>query len=161
MKRILSGSLKNLTLLAAVPAALLRGAGTASAQWGLQQRYPDQQSRRGGDQQILSWQGRVDREIRIEIRDGRALVIPIGNNERVSGRVRAAGEVPYGDGIVTVEQLEGRGRVDVVQQPDRRNGYTTIIRVRDPQSGAGSYRLVAYWQPLGDGGYRNGERRGY
>ena len=160
MKRIPGVSLRNLVMIVAAPAALLLGVGTASAQWGTQQRYPNQARRGGGEQQILSWQGRVDREIRIEIRNGRAQVIPIGNNERVSERVRATGEIPYADGIVTVEQLEGRGRVDVVQQPDRRNGYTTIIRVRDPQSGAGSYRLAAYWQPLG-GGYRNGDRRGY
>src|SRR5439155_1197050 len=45
----------------------------------------------------------------------------------------------------------GRGQVDVVQQPTARNGYTAIVRVRDPQGGAGNYRINAFWQPVSAG----------
>jgi hypothetical protein len=161
---------------AAVPAALALGASSASAQWsaqqspqqgqqqrgqqrGQQQRYPAQQQSRYGPQQLFTWQGRVDREMRIQMDGGRTSVMQMGSNERGSGRVRAVSRVPNQPGFVTVQQMQGRGRVDVVQQPDSRNGYTTIIRVRDPASGAADYRVAAYWQPTGySGAYGDGSR---
>jgi len=172
MQRMSSKSIRRFVMAAAAPAALLLGAGTASAQWSgqqaqrnpqQQQRYPgqQQQARNGGQQELFEWQGRVDREIRIQMNGGRASVQQIGNNERTNGRVRTVAAVPNQDGIVTIQQLEGRGNVDVVQQPTRGNGYTTIVRLRDPRSGAATYRIAAYWQPTGNSGvYRNGNRRG-
>jgi hypothetical protein len=67
------------------------------------------------------------------------------------------------DGEVSVSVLNGRGQVDVLQQPTARNGYTAIIRVRDPQGGIGGYRLNAYWQPVsaGEVGPPFGRGRGY
>jgi hypothetical protein len=155
-------------MTAAVPAALLLGAGSASAQWSAQQsqqryptqqRYPAQQQSRYGPQQLFTWQGRVDREMRIQMDGRRTSVMQMGSNERGNGRVRAVSRVPNQPGFVTVQQMQGRGRVDVVQQPDRSNGYTTIIRLRDPASGAADYRVAAYWQPSGSSGvYSNGSR---
>jgi hypothetical protein len=40
---------------------------------------------------------------------------------------------------VFVTQNQGRGTVTVVQQPSSYNGYTTVVRVRDPQGGYGFY----------------------
>ena len=159
MGRVTGKSVRLLAMSAAMPAALLLGASTAGAQWSAQQqqqqqqqRYPaqQQQSRYGSQQQLFVWQGRVDREMRVQMSGGRASVMQIGSNERGNGSIRAARKVPNQPGIVTVQQLEGRGRVDVVQQPDSRNGYTTIIRLRDPASGAANYRVAAYWQPTGN-----------
>lgn len=176
MKRVTSRSLRQLVMAAAAPAAILLGAGTASAQWSAQQsqrypqpqqRYPDQQRQqqqqsRYGQQELFEWQGRVDREIRIQMNGDGASVIQIGNNERTNGRVRSVAAMPNQDGYITVQQIEGRGTVDVVQQPTDRNGYNAIIRLRDPESGAAMYRIVAYWQPTGNSSvYRNGSRRGH
>lgn len=175
MERVNSKSIRRIVMTAAAPAALLLGAGTASAQWSAQQpqRYPQQQQQQQqrnrnqrqqsqyGQQELFEWQGPVDREIRIQMNGGRASVLQIGNNERTNGRVRAMAAVPTQDGIVTVQQLQGRGSVDVVQQPTNGNGYTTIIRLRDPDSGAGMYHIAAYWQPSGNSGvFRNGSRHG-
>ena len=169
MGRVTGKSVRLLAMSAVMPAALLLGAGTAGAQWSAQQqqqqqqqRYPSQQqqSRYNTQQQLFVWQGRVDREMRIQMSNGRASVMQIGSNERGNGNIRAASRVPNQPGIVTVQQLEGRGKVDVVQQPDSRNGYTTIIRLRDPASGAANYRVAAYWQPTGNYSvYDNGSRK--
>lgn len=170
MKCVNGMTMRRVLTTMVVPAALVMSASTASAQWNPQQaqqypQYPQrgypgqQQARYGSQQQLFVWQGRVDREIRIQMNGGRASVIQIGNNERTNGRVRTFNSVPQQDGIVTVQKLEGRGKVDVVQQPDRRNGYTAIVRMRDPSSGAGTYRIAAYWQP--NGNYdTNGNGRG-
>lgn len=169
MGSVTGKSVRLLAMSAVMPAALLLGAGTAGAQWSAQQqqqqqqqRYPSQQqqSRYNTQQQLFVWQGRVDREMRIQMSNGRASVMQIGSNERGNGNIRAASRVPNQPGIVTVQQLEGRGKVDVVQQPDSRNGYTTIIRLRDPASGAANYRVAAYWQPTGNYSvYDNGSRK--
>jgi hypothetical protein len=65
------------------------------------------------------------------------------------------GSVPYSNGYVSVQMMEGRGNADVVQQPNSRNNYTTVVRIRDRQSGAGRYAVAAYWQPSGNYGYGN------
>jgi hypothetical protein len=92
----------------------------------------------------------VDKEIRVQMRGRRTAVMPIGDREGSLNGARAMGSMPAMDGYVTVQELQGRGRVDVVQQPSAANGYTAIIRVRDPQSGASPYRIAAYWQPTGN-----------
>ena len=166
MQRLNCAGMKRALMALVVPAALAIGASTAGAQRYPQQsqQYPQrgdpgqQQGRYGSQQQLFVWQGRVDREIRIQMNGGRASVIQVGNNERANGRVRTVNSVPHQDGIVTVQELEGRGKVDVVQQPNRRNGYTAIVRMRDPSSGAGTYRIAAYWQPTGNNGSYGNDR---
>jgi len=41
---------------------------------------------------------------------------------------------------------EGRGDVSITQQPNSSNGYTAIIRVRDPQTGFGHYDFDVNWR---------------
>jgi hypothetical protein len=133
----------------------------AGAQYQNQGQYPNRRDRgnaNNGAQELFEWGGRVDREIRIQAGRGSAQIINMGSNERNNGgRFRSMNLLPSQDGIVTVQVLEGRGQVDVVQQPSRRNGYTTVLRLRDPDSGASRYRIAAYFQPNGNnnnGGYR-------
>jgi hypothetical protein len=155
MKYMSRDSVRHVVLGASVPLALLISAASASAQYGKRLPQGNGVGRNGGQQELFEWQGRVDKEIRIQMNSGRASVQQVGNNERTNNRVRAVMPVPREDGIVTVQQIEGRGKVDVVQQPTRDNGYTAIVRLRDPDSGAATYRIAAYWQPTGNSGYGN------
>jgi hypothetical protein len=143
--------------VAALPLALAAASSVASAQYQNGTRYPDRRDRNDrsyGQQELFEWAGRVDREIRIQAGRGSAQIINMGSNERNNGgRFRSMNLLPERDGTVTVQVLEGRGRVDVIQQPSRRNGYTTVIRMRDPDGGAARYRIAAYFQP--NGNYRN------
>lgn len=160
-------SIARLTGLAAIPLAVIFAAGTAGAQgypnqnrYPPQQRYPDQRGR-GMNQQreLFEWAGRVDHEIRIQAGRGSAQIINMGRNERNNGgRFRSMGMLPRQDGTVTVQVLQGRGNVDVIQQPNARNGFTTVIRLRDPDGGASRYRIAAYFTPSGYD--RRGGRRG-
>jgi hypothetical protein len=65
--------------------------------------------------------------------------------------------MPRQPGTVTVQVLEGRGKVDVIEQPNARNGYTAVIRLRDPDGGSARYRIAAYFTPDNYG--RGGRRR--
>jgi len=104
-------------------------------------------------QELFEWNGRVDREVQITMRGNNLWTTPIGQTEPGRARGRAFSMLPRQDGQVTVEVLNGRGNVDVIQQPSAQNGYTTTIRIQDPRGGADNYRLVGYWQAYSNGEY--------
>lgn len=95
------------------------------------------------DRQLFTWTGRVDREVYITMR-GRD-VRTGGVDAGLPNRARINEALPRNRGDVEVRLLDGRGDVDVVEQPSARNGYATVIRIRDPRGGADSYRVTAYW----------------
>jgi hypothetical protein len=107
-------------------------------------------------QQILDWRGRVDREVQIVMQGNQVWTRNVGATEPGGSRGRMLSSLPRMDGQVRVQVLSGRGNVDVIQQPNSGNGFTTIVRVQDPRSGADDYRIVAYWQ-----GYSNGDYVGW
>ena len=138
-------------------AARIAAAALVFLSLGAASQTADAQGRRQNDsRRILEWQGQVDREIRIQIDGGRASVIEVGSNERTRRRVNMNGSIPNRPGTLYVEVLQGRGRVDVIEQPSRRNGYRAVIRLRDPDGGAARYRIAAYWD---SDRFDNGRRR--
>src|SRR5207302_139 len=104
---------------------------------------------------LLEWSGRVDREVRITVHD-RDVWVRGADDRDSERRPRLETALPLADGAVSVRVEEGRGDVDVIQQPSSRNDYTAIIRVRDRSGGADRYRVRAYWVPLRDGWYDRG-----
>jgi hypothetical protein len=120
--------------------------GRGNGRWGNNGRSDN------SPREVYRWAGRVDREVRIQLTGGRAYVQSMGNREVRNGNGQMLGGLPHEDGILRVERIEGRGDIDVIQQPTASNGYTATLRVRDPSSGAANYRIVAVWQPA----YNNG-----
>jgi hypothetical protein len=111
-------------------------------------------------EELFEWSGRVDREVQIVMRNGRVDTRDLSNNTYPRTRTRVFSQIPRQTGQVVVSKLNGRGSVDVVQQPDARNGYTTILRIADPRGGADDYRIATYWQGYasGDVGRDRGDR---
>jgi hypothetical protein len=138
MKVFSSQNAARFAMAAMMSVSFAAAAPVASAQYGRQQ-----QSARN---EILEWSGKVDREIRIQIDNRRATVLEVGSNERARRRVNMINSIPNRPGTLSVQVLQGRGRVDVIQQPNARNGYTAVIRLRDPDGGASRYRIAAYWE---------------
>jgi hypothetical protein len=138
-----------------IPAAVALIAGAASvmlAQWG-QSRGESQ------GQELFEWTGRVDREVQVVMRGRNVWTNRIGQTEPGRAQIRELGTLPRQDGQLTIEVMNGRGSVDVIQQPTAQNGYTSIVRIVDPRSGSDTYRLVAYWQSYSNGEYI-GKNRG-
>jgi hypothetical protein len=136
-----------LPLAGAATALSAFGAAAATAQnalYGVNGQYG--QVAQQNSQELFEWNGRVDREIQLVMRGNNVQVDRVGNTEPRGGRARAMSALPRMDGQVNVQLVRGRGRVDVIQQPSRQNGYTTIVRIEDPGSGSDNYRLAAYWQ---------------
>jgi hypothetical protein len=101
--------------------------------------------------QLFEWTGQVDREVQVVMRGSTVWTNNVGQTERPHARTRSYNRLPAETGQVLVQRLDGRGRVDVIQQPSRQNNYTTIVRIIDDRSGSSNYRVAAYWQGYGNG----------
>jgi hypothetical protein len=88
--------------------------------------------------EALHWTGNVDGDLEIRLQNGRVDYRNL-SGARPTGIRSNVGDVNGRQESYTVQINQGRGDVYVVQQPQQWNGYTTIIRVRDPQSGYGHY----------------------
>lgn len=106
------------------------------------------------DRALFTWTGRVDREVLIVVR-GRD-VSTRGFDAGLPSRTRVNSALPRTSANVVVELNDGRGDVDVIEQPSARNGYQAVLRVRDPRAGADTYRFTAY---VDDRGYDDRDGR--
>ena len=96
---------------------------------------------------LFDWSGRVDREVRIMMHGRDARTQTAARSPVLRSRLDVSTALPQRDGRVTVRVQDGRGDVDVVQQPSARNDYTTIVRIRDRSNGMDNYRVTAFWMP--------------
>jgi hypothetical protein len=123
---------------------------------------------------LYTWSGTVDREAVIVMRGAFLETQGDGFESLREARFRVSDALPREQGFVSIARADGRGDVEVIQQPSLFNGYTARVRVRDRQSGADRYRLVVTWRSTGDrdgraddrddrGGYGRGDddRGGY
>ncbi|MBX6363398.1 MAG: hypothetical protein IRZ00_05980 [Gemmatimonadetes bacterium] len=110
---------------------------------------------------LFEWRGRVDREARIYVHGLDVETRYYGRNERDRDRIRMQSPLPRQDGWVRVSVRDGRGDVQVIQQPSARNGYTAIIRITDRSGGHDNYRLAAFWEPARGYADRGGWRDGH
>lgn len=120
----------------------------------------DARNGRNNSRVLFTWTGTVDREARITMRGRDITIRGDADRNRRDNRPRANGALPRTDGDVWVRVTEGRGNVDVIQQPNARNNYTTVVRIRDTRGGNDRYRLTAYWAPDDRGGWGRTDDRG-
>lgn len=111
-------------------------------------RYDDRSRERGRDytgSTRLLWSGRVDGEIEIELRGSSARERHISGQAPFDVRTSTGWSLPRRDVNVRVSRLRGRGRVEVIEQPNARNGYVAVIRISDSERGADDYELEITW----------------
>jgi hypothetical protein len=112
-------------------------------------------------ERLFEWNGRVDGEVRIFVRGNDVWTQEVRGRRNQQGQARLARALPNRPGQVRVQLAYGRGdaRGDarVIQQPSSRNNYTAVVQVRDDGGRADRYRVVAYWQPIGRGGWSGGD----
>lgn len=99
---------------------------------------------------LFVWSGTVDREAIIVMRGAFLETQGDGFETYREARFRVTDALPRANGTVSIARADGRGDVEVIEQPTLFNGYTTRVRVRDRQSGADRYRLVVEWRSTGD-----------
>ena len=94
----------------------------------------------------MTWRGRVDDDVRIVIRGGRAEVETIGGTPFYDAVTNFTASLPRRRVTVSVQKRRGRGEVFIEQQPSRENDFAAVIRVRDPRGGGSEYEFEVSWQ---------------
>lgn len=115
------------------------------------------------ERNLLVWTSRVDREVIIQIRGRDVATRGSGLDASYSPRVNMNQSLPKEPGIVRAFLENGRGDVDVLENPSPRNNYTAVIRVRDARAGQDNYRIVVTYETndtRGFPGNGRGEGRG-
>jgi hypothetical protein len=102
-------------------------------------------------ERVFEWQGRVEHDADILVAGGSFTVTRADSNLKAPRGESSLTRLPTRDGQIAVSVEEGRGKVEVVQQPQSANGFTAVIRISDPENGAGMYRLKATWQATAAG----------
>src|SRR5690348_14076336 len=68
-------------------------------------------------QEVFRWNGRVDREVQVVVRGNEIWTRNVGFSEPGGARGRVTSMLPRANGQLRIEVLEGRGDVEVIQQP--------------------------------------------
>ena len=95
--------------------------------------------------QLFTWSGTVDREAIIVMRGAVIEMQGDGFDAYRDARYRVRESLPRSAGSVRVMRSDGRGEVDVIEQPTPFTGFTSRGRVRDRAAGSDQYRLEAFW----------------
>lgn len=93
----------------------------------------------------LTWTGRVDDEIYLEIRGRRVTERRISGQPTYNVNYNFTSPLPRSQVNVEVRRLRGRGNVDIVEQPSQQNNFTAVIRIRDGSGGADNYEIEVRW----------------
>ena len=93
----------------------------------------------------MTWRGRVDDDIRIVIRGGRADVETIGGTPYYDAATNFTASLPRRRVTVSLQKRRGRGEIFIEQQPSRENDFAAVIRIRDTRGGASEYEFDVSW----------------
>lgn len=111
----------------------------------------------GGDQPgSMTWSGTVDHEALIEIRGQRANVRTVRGRPVRTGDADFTAPLPRSAADLRLEKIEGRGNVELVQEPGPGNNYAAIVRVYDEDDGADNYAFRLAWDADRDTGHTGG-----
>lgn len=91
------------------------------------------------------WRGTVDKEVQLIISNRNIETRLISGNPNPVGDFSFTTPLPTRNVKVEVNKKEGRGKVRVIQQPNRRNNYTAIVQIYDEGGGAREYQLEIFW----------------
>lgn len=95
--------------------------------------------------QTMEWRGTVDDVVQIRIRNRNARAESISGRAYYDADFSFDGRAPRNNSYARVDKRDGRGKVFIVQQPSRRNNFTTIVQIEDRKGGADRYRFTITW----------------
>lgn len=101
----------------------------------------------------MEWSGTVDDRVNLVIRGRNVRVQTLSGRQYGNGRYdfdrdwddRRGGNSRWERSRASVERLDGRGDVRIIQQPNRRNNFTTIVQITDKKGGPDRYRIRVDW----------------
>lgn len=105
--------------------------------------YFDRPFDRGGDR--LLWTGRVDDEAVVECRRDACHSEALRGGPVMRERFKFTRPMPEREVQVSLDDVDGRGEVRLLEQPRANNGYAARVLIRDHQGGAADYGFTLSW----------------
>lgn len=99
----------------------------------------------------LVWKGEVDGTVLLRVQKKRVLAEATGGHVIGRPTFRFAHPLPEQRQEARVEVLEGRGSVQILEQPRGDNNYSLVARIEDRQPGATLHSLAFFWDAQSDG----------
>jgi len=94
----------------------------------------------------VAWNGDVDDSATVYVQGGKTWVDDVKGKPVQNTSSNFQGVLPSSDGTtVNLASKEGRGDVEVIQQPTKDNNYTAAVRILDPEPGKDHYKFVLTW----------------
>ena len=93
----------------------------------------------------MTWKGRVDDDVRIVIRGGRADVETVGGTPYYNAQPNFSASLPPRRVNVRLTVKRARGEVYIEDQPSRENNFAAVVRIKDPRGGASDYEFELAW----------------
>ena len=111
-----------------------------SGDWGNSNNDDPYEKRIGS----VRWRGKVDNEVQLKIRNNSLELSTVAGQDYGAGNYNFTSALPNRNVNLYVKK-KGRGKVTIIQQPDRFNDYTAVIKVVDDDGGARDYDIEIYW----------------
>lgn len=99
-----------------------------------------------GQQRVMRWSGSIDGDTRISLQRGQIGYRVVTGGQPQNVRSAFDQSLDRRSGQLTVTVRQGRGLVQVVEQPSSWNNYTAVVRVLDGPGGYGHYDFDLLWQ---------------
>jgi hypothetical protein len=93
----------------------------------------------------LSWRGRVDTEILLEVRGGTVTEKNVTGRSFNNGKYNFSSPMPARELDPRIQNKKVRGTVVLVERPSPANNFTAVIRISDPQKDAADYEFELIW----------------
>lgn len=97
--------------------------------------------------ETVAWSGRVDGEAVVSCH-GKTCEADARSGKPVAGGLfHFSKPLPSREVTVSIEKIEGRGEIRLLEQPRESNGYRARVLIRNPQAGPGDYSFRLAWPP--------------
>jgi hypothetical protein len=97
------------------------------------------------------WSGEVDNEVFVLLRGRQFFSTSVRGRSVYGQQTDITNPMPRRPVNVTLQNVEGRGQIEISEQPDQSNEFTAKIHIIDPQAGAGHYSFTLTWDDSGSG----------
>jgi hypothetical protein len=108
---------------------------------------PPNRSIRSGEER-LTWTGQIDEEVIIQCRANECTPQTVRGSSARGDRYQFSRSLPGSEVRVSLDDVQGRGDVQLIEQPAPQNAYMAKVRIRDQESGYGEYSFSLFWPRL-------------
>ena len=101
---------------------------------------------------MARWSGQVDNEVFVLLRGRQFFSTAVRGRAVYNQQTDITNPMPRRPVNVVLQDIQGRGQVEIAEHPSQDNNFTAKVRIVDPESGAGSYSFTMAWD---ESGYNN------